>query len=50
MKPRNSPSCDRSCVKMADRFQSIEKQTWWSNDETIVELGYRHDILLNLVQ
>ena len=35
---------------MADRFQSIEKQTWWSNDETIVELGYRHDILLNLVQ
>ena len=27
MKSRNSPSCDRSCVKMADRFQSIEKQT-----------------------
>ena len=26
---------------MADRLQSIEKQTRWSNDETIVELGYR---------
>ena len=23
MKPRISPSCDRSCVKMADRFQSV---------------------------
>ena len=37
----NSPSYGRSCVKMADRFQSTEKQTQWANDKTIVELGYR---------
>ena len=45
MKPRFSPSCDRSCVKMADRFASrgysLKKQTRWSNDKTIIELGYR---------
>ena len=44
-KPCFSPSCDRSCVKMADGFASqgysLKKQTWWSNDETIIELGYR---------
>ena len=44
-KPCFSPSCDRSCVKMADRFASrgysLKKQTRWSNDKTIIELGYR---------
>ena len=38
-------SCDRSWVKMADRFgsrgYSLKKQTRWSNDKTIIELGYR---------
>ena len=37
--------CDRSCVKMADPFASkgysLQKQTQWSNDKTIIELGYR---------
>ena len=37
--------CDRSCVKMADSFASrgysLKKQTRWSNDKTIIELGYR---------
>ena len=36
---------DRSCVKMADRFASqgysLKKQTRWSNDKTIIKLGYR---------
>ena len=41
MKPRNSHSYDRSCVKMTDRFQSIEKQTRRSNNKTIIELDYR---------
>ena len=40
-----SPSCDRSCVKMVDRFasqgNSLKKQTRWSNDKTIIELVYR---------
>ena len=35
-----SPSCDRSCVKIADRFTSlgfsVKKQTRWSNGKTIV--------------
>ena len=35
---------DRSYVKMADRFAcrgySLKKQTRWSNDKTIIELGY----------
>ena len=39
------PSCDRSCVKNGRelRFPKIfiEKQTWWSNDKTIIELGNR---------
>ena len=39
-----SPSCDRSCMKMADHFThqgySLKKQTQWSNDKTIIELGY----------
>ena len=30
---------------MADRFASqgysLKKQTWWSNDKTIIDLGYR---------
>ena len=47
MKPRFPPSCDRSCVKklMADCFASRRyslKKTWWSNDKTIIELGYRN--------
>ena len=42
-----SPSCDRPCVKMADRFASrgyslkTNKQTRLSNDKTTIELGYR---------
>ena len=43
--PCFSPSWDRSCVKMADRFASrgysLKKQLRWSNDKTVVELGYR---------
>ena len=39
-----SPSYDRSCLKMADRFASqgysLKKQTRRSNDKTIIELGY----------
>ena len=39
------PSSDRSCVKMADLFaskgDSLKKQTRWSNDKTIIELGSR---------
>ena len=45
MKPRISPSCDRSCVKMADRFQSvslfIKKKTRLSNDKAVIDFGYR---------
>jgi len=40
----NAPSFDRSCVKklIADRFASRRpRQTWWSNEKTIIELGYR---------
>ena len=51
-------------IALADRFASrgylAKKQTRWSNDKTIIELGYRkiscladqtnRDILLNLVQ
>ena len=37
--------CDRSCVKRGRslRFPKIvvKKQTWWSNDKTIIKLGYR---------
>ena len=44
-KPCFSPSCDRSCVKMADGFTSrgysLKKQTRCLNDKTIIELGYR---------
>ena len=40
-----SPSCDCSGVKMADCFAfkgySLKRQTRWSNDKTIIELGYR---------
>ena len=41
------PSCDRSEVKMADRFTDLwefKKQTCWSNDNTVIELGH-HKIL-----
>ena len=33
---------NRSCVKMADRVHSqiIKKQTRWSSDKTVIELGY----------
>ena len=45
MKPRFSPSCDRSCVKMADRFAprrySLKNRLVLSCDKTIIELGYR---------
>ena len=41
MKPRFSPSCDRFCVKMADRTASrrysLKKQTRWSSDKTIIQ-------------
>ena len=40
-KPRFSPSCGRSCVKMADRFADLSKSDLRSNDKTITELGYR---------
>ena len=37
--------CDRSCVKRGRslRFPKIvvKKQTWWSNDKTIIKLDYR---------
>ena len=41
----NETTRDRSCVKKGRslRFPKIfiKKQTWWSNDKTIIELGYR---------
>ena len=40
-KPRFSPSCDCSCVKMASEDIHWKKQIRWSNDKTIIELGYR---------
>ena len=39
-----SPPYDRSCVKNGRslRFPKIlKKQIWWSNDKTVIELGYR---------
>ena len=59
----NETTRDRSCVKKGRslRFPKIfiKKQTWWSNDKTIMELSYRKISwfvsvsqinLLNLVQ
>ena len=44
-KPRFSPSSGRSCVKNGRLLCFlkifIKKQTWWLNDKTIIELGYR---------
>ena len=41
----NKTTRDRSCVKKGRslRFLKIfvKKQAWWSNDKTIIELGYR---------
>ena len=41
----SKPRVIRSCVKKGRslRFPKIfiKKQTWWSNDKTIIELGYR---------
>ena len=37
----NSPSCDHSCVKMADCFTDLSKSDLWSNNNKNNKLGYR---------
>ena len=42
MKPRFlDPSCDHSCVKMADCFTDLSKSDLWSNNNKNNKLGYR---------
>ena len=36
-----SPSCDHSCVKMADCFTDLSKSDLWSNNNKNNKLGYR---------